>query len=76
MNQAANTDQRIDQKTLLEWMGMSRPGPCKKRLEAQGIAVFNGRNGIWTTLTLVNAAGLNKMGIQTKQEDDDYEDLL
>lgn len=62
MIQQAATDTRIDAATLLDWMGYKRQAPCKRALEKQGIPVFEGRNGIWTTLELVNQAGLSNIG--------------
>ena len=57
----------IDADTLLRCMGYTQQGPCKKALEAQGIPVFEGRNGIWTTRELLTAAGLAKLGKEPPQ---------
>lgn len=57
------TDSILDSQTLLRLTNCKREGDCKRVLEAQGIAVFDGRQGIWTTIQLVNAAGMNKMGL-------------
>lgn len=35
----------------------------KRRLESQGIACFDGKDGVWTTLELVKVAGLVKLGL-------------
>ena len=35
----------------------------KRRLESQGIACFEGKGGVWTTLELVKIAGLVKLGL-------------
>jgi len=50
---------------LKEITGYKRDGSLKSFLEGQGIAVFEGKNGIWTTMELVNRAGLNKMELFT-----------
>lgn len=42
--------------------GYTRPADVERCLRRQGIKVFKGRCGPWTTLTLVNAAGgINEM---------------
>lgn len=53
----------LNSEALKEITGYKLDGPLKNFLEDQGIAVFNGKNGIWTTMELVKAAGLNKMGL-------------
>lgn len=63
---------RIDAQTLLDWMGYKQQGPCKRALEKQGIKVFEGRNGIWTTLELVNAAGKGNIPSESKQEETEW----
>jgi hypothetical protein len=42
---------------LLAITGYDRPGDAARKLRAQGIHVFEGKDGIFTTLELVNAAG-------------------
>jgi len=42
---------------LLAITGYDRPGDAARKLRAQGIRVFEGKAGPWTTLELVNAAG-------------------
>ena len=37
--------------------GYSRPADISRTLREQGIKVFAGRNGPWTTLDLINSAG-------------------
>lgn len=37
--------------------GYSRPADISRTLREQGIKVFVGRNGPWTTLDLINSAG-------------------
>jgi hypothetical protein len=56
---------------LIEITGYDRGGDVKKCLESQGIRTFRGKNGVWTTLSLVNAAG----GIVNGQQQDDQEIL-
>tara|TARA_R110000782_G_scaffold47256_4_gene104035 strand:- start:1518 stop:1727 length:210 start_codon:yes stop_codon:yes gene_type:complete len=58
---------RVDSQELLETMGYAREGDCRKALEAQGIAVFDGKKGIWTTWDLIKVAGMNKMGLISKE---------
>lgn len=42
---------------LLAITGYEKPGDAARKLRAQGIRVFEGKDGIWTTLELINAAG-------------------
>jgi hypothetical protein len=42
---------------LLAITGYDRPGDAARKLRAQGIHVFEGKDGIFTTIELVNAAG-------------------
>ena len=37
--------------------GYSKPADVAKCLRRQGIAVFSGREGVFTTIELINAAG-------------------
>lgn len=60
---------KVDSKTLLETMGYQREEDCRKALEAQGIAVFDGRNGIWTTWDLIKVAGMKKMGLLSEEKE-------
>lgn len=59
----------LDSETLLKLMKCKHEATCKKKLEAQGIHVFDGKEGIWTTIQLVNAAGMNKMGLLKEQSE-------
>jgi len=61
------SDSILDSETLLKLTACKREGDCKRVLESQGIHVFHGREGIWTTIQLVNAAGMNKMGLLKEQ---------
>lgn len=42
---------------LLAITGYERPGDAARCLRRQGVRVFEGKDGIWTTVELVNAAG-------------------
>lgn len=42
---------------LMAITGYQRPGDVARCLRAQGIHVFHGKAGPWTTLDLVNRAG-------------------
>lgn len=37
--------------------GYERRSDIERSLQSQGIRFFYGRNGLWTTLTLINRAG-------------------
>lgn len=62
------TDGILNSAALKKITGYKREGSLKPFLEKQGIAVFDGKNGIWTTMELVNAAGLSKMSIAVNYE--------
>ncbi len=68
----AAADSILDSPTLLKLMNCKREGDCKKALEAQGVHVFHGREGIWTTIQLVNAAGMNKMGLLKEETEPEH----
>jgi hypothetical protein len=42
---------------LLAATGYKRAGDMARELRAQGIKLFEGKDGPWTTIELVNAAG-------------------
>jgi hypothetical protein len=50
--------QLVDSKTLKTITGYKRDGDMYKNLTAQGIKTFNSPNGIWTTVGLIEKAGL------------------
>lgn len=47
----------LETSDLLQITGYQKAGEAARCLRNQGIKVFNGKNGPWTTLALVNAAG-------------------
>jgi len=47
----------LDTAELAKRTGYERPADIARCLRKQGIHVFDGRNGPWTTLELVNYAG-------------------
>lgn len=47
----------IETSDLLAITGYQKPGDAARCLRKQGITVFDGKDGPWTTLELVNAAG-------------------
>jgi len=49
--------------------GYERAGDVARCLRKQGIRIFEGRVGPWTTLDLVNAAG----GLSSKGDSDEYD---
>lgn len=42
--------------------GYQRPGDVARCLREQGVRVFHGRNGPWTTIDLINQAGGLEIG--------------
>lgn len=54
---------------LKEITGYQRPGDVARCLRDQGVRVFNGRSGPWTTLDLINQAGGLQFQIDTEQLD-------
>ncbi len=50
MNEVLNTEE------LKEITGFKRSGDVEKCLESQDVRFFHGKNGPWTTLSLINAA--------------------
>ncbi len=47
----------LETADLLAITRYQKPGDAARCLRAQGIKVFEGKDGIWTTIELVNAAG-------------------
>ena len=47
----------INTDDLKQITGYERPGDVEKCLKKQGVRFFFGKNGPWTTLDLINAAG-------------------
>ena len=70
----------VNAHQLREITGYTLDGPMKSALEKQGIACFYGRNGLWTTVDLINMAGMVKMGIPInvceRTDKDDEEGVL
>ena len=59
----------LETKDLLAITGYTKPGDAARCLRNQGIKVFDGKLGPWTTLDLINYAGGLRIG---KPEDDAY----
>ena len=53
---------------LQDITGYKRPSDIERCLIEQGVKVFRGRLGPWTTLDLINQAG----GLRTKADNDDH----
>jgi hypothetical protein len=51
-------------KDLQQLTGYSRRSDVEKTLHEQGIRLFRGRTGPWTTVELINQAGGLKVGNQ------------
>lgn len=47
----------LETSDLLALTGYQKPADAARCLRKQGIKVFEGKDGPWTTLQLVNAAG-------------------
>lgn len=47
----------LETSDLLSITGYQKPGDAARCLRNQGIKIFVGKNGPWTTLALINAAG-------------------
>lgn len=47
----------LETEDLLSITGYQKAGDAARCLREQGIRVFNSKNGPWTTLALINAAG-------------------
>lgn len=52
--------------------GLEKPRAIQRELEKQGIAVFIGKNGPWTTRDLIAAAGKRKIGLDKSANEEDY----
>jgi hypothetical protein len=59
----------LNAEELRALLGVERDADLRRRLERQGIQCFDGRNGIWTTLELVNLAGKRKLGLVDPSND-------
>ena len=46
----------INTEALKEVTGYKRADDVEKCLDEQGVRYFNGKNGPWTTISLINAA--------------------
>jgi len=53
----SNTSEIISFDELQRITKYDRPGDVERCLKKQGIHVFFGRKGVWTTVALINAAG-------------------
>ncbi|MDU9416204.1 hypothetical protein [Pseudomonas sp. zfem005] len=60
--------QILEFEDLQRITGYSRRSDVERTMRAQGIKLFLGRKGPWTTIDLVNSAG----GIQQTQQPDSY----
>lgn len=47
----------LESADLLAITGYEKPADAARCLRRQGVRVFEGKKGIWTTVELVNAAG-------------------
>lgn len=54
---------------LKQITGYQRAGDVARCLRDQGVRVFNGRSGPWTTIDLINQAG----GLRHGHDDDDLD---
>lgn len=52
--------------------GLEKPAAIKRKLEADGIPVFMGKDGPWTTVELITAAGKAKMGASDTAKDEKW----
>ncbi|MBY5969886.1 DUF4224 domain-containing protein [Halomonas denitrificans] len=52
-----NTSTVLSCEDLKQITGYQRPGDVARCLREQGVRVFNGRSGPWTTIDLINQAG-------------------
>lgn len=57
----------ISCKELMAITGYQRPADVARCLREQGVHVFNGRAGPWTTLDLINRAGGIEPGKSAKE---------
>ena len=56
-SQTATIVSVLSTDALKDITGYERAGDVERCLKKQGIRIFYGRNGPWTTLDLINAAG-------------------
>lgn len=52
-----NTQNVLNCDDIKEITGYQRPADAARCLREQGVVVFNGRRGPWTTIDLINKAG-------------------
>tara|TARA_R110001599_G_scaffold329308_2_gene543196 strand:+ start:404 stop:592 length:189 start_codon:yes stop_codon:yes gene_type:complete len=60
----------VDNQKLREITGYKQDSMIKSCLAKQGIKTFNSKNGIWTTLGLIE-----KAGVVLTQQKDNYVDI-
>jgi len=62
----------IETRDLLTLTGYQKPADAARCLRKQGIKIFEGKDGPWTTLALINAAGgLGEFATQTPYKADE-----
>lgn len=62
----------VETRDLLTLTGYQKPGDAARCLRKQGIKFFEGKDGPWTTLALINAAGgLGELAPQSAYKVDD-----
>ena len=66
----------VNADQLREITGYTLDGPMKSALEKQGIACFYGKNGPWTTIDLVNIAGMRKLGIDISSDENEDDGVM
>lgn len=59
----------LNAEELRALMGLERDADLRKHLHKQGIACFMGKDGLWTTLELVNLAGRRQLGLAENDND-------
>lgn len=71
-----NTAEALRFEDLQELTGYTRPADIERCLKKQGIGVFWGRKGPWTTMALINAAGglTDEAATQSDNDDVEFED--
>ena len=55
-------------------LGCETAGELKRALRKDGIVYFGNRDKPWTTLDMINAAGLKKMGVEQGDANNDEEE--
>jgi hypothetical protein len=58
-------DRALSTADLLEVTGFHSPGALRRSLEKQGVPFFEGKDGPWTTIDLLNAV---KLGRETDRD--------